>query len=159
MLTLICLPFLARVHVAYPSLHGFTTFPCQCHLCFQSPIACCFISLPSHVMRSTPSFVVLPATFKFVSLLSAEEIYPPRLKAYHLKECNHLSTLGNAYKISLRLFHPIVEVLVMVRRQTSHLSVAEVHLWINIAWGTPWVWCDHATWVDASLSFCLQQRD
>lgn len=132
LLTLICPPFLARDHVAYPSLHGFTTFLCWCHLYYLSPITYCFVSLPSHVLRSTPSFVVLPATFKFVSLPSAEEIHPPRLNAYSLKECHHLSTLGNACEISLRLFHLIVQVLVIVRRHTSHLSIAEVHLLINI---------------------------
>lgn len=61
-----------------------------------------------------------------------EEIYPPKQKAYHLKECHDLSTLGNACRVSPSLFHLTFQVLVMVGRQASYLSVAEVHLLIYL---------------------------
>lgn len=120
------LSFFPTVDVAYPNLHGFTTFPTRCHLSHLSCIAFSFPSVPPHVLRSAPSFVL------FLSLFSTEEIYPHNLKAYHLKECHDLPTLGNACRMSPSLFHLIIPVLVTVGTQGSHLSPAEVHFLIYL---------------------------
>lgn len=147
--------FFSTADIAYPSLHGSTTFPSKCELSHLSPIAFrSFPSVPSHALRSTPSFVVLPAAFDFLSFLSTEEIHPQKWKTYNLKECHDLSTLGNACRLSPSLFRLIVQVLVTAGRQASHWSVAEVHLIIYLKARSEYGMTIRHDWIPGFPSSC-----